>query len=122
MSTWSVVVAVAVAVGVGVFVAVAVAVAVAVVVVVVAVVVVVVVVVDAGGCGGRAGACWGGYSKMKKSWRGVGGEGAAPPPNALVARNALQMSTWRSFVVNVVVVVVVAVVVVDAGACLGELQ
>ena len=35
--------------------------------------------------------------KKKNSWRGV----------ALVERNALQMLTWRSFVVVVVVVVVV---------------
>ena len=40
-------------------------------------------------------------SKSKKSWRGDG---------ALVARNALQMMTWRSFVVVVVVVVVVVLV------------
>ena len=52
--------------------------------------VVVVVVVRAGGS----------YCQMKKSWRGVAREGAAPPPHALAARNALQMSTWRSFVVS----------------------
>ena len=46
---------------------------------------------------------------MKKSWRG-----------ALVARTALQMSTWRFFVVVVVdvdVVVDVVVVVVVLGCC-----
>ena len=60
------------------------------------------------------------YPKMKKSWRGVWGGGrSALPPNALVARTALQMSTWRSFVLVLVVVVVVVVVVLVAvlGCC-----
>ena len=38
-----------------------------------------------------------------------GGRVQRLPPNALVARTALQMSTWRSFFVVVVVVVVVLV-------------
>ena len=48
--------------------------------------------------------------KSIKRWRGVGGRAQRLPPNALVARNALQMLTWRSFVVVVVVVVIVVVV------------
>ena len=73
----------------------------------------------------------------------MGGRAQRLPPNALVARNALQMLTWRSFVVVVVVavlcccccpwllrarfelllmlllVVVVVVVLARAGACGG---
>ena len=41
-----------------------------------------------------------------------GGGRSASPPNALVARTALHMSTWRFFVVVVVVAVAVVVVVV----------
>ena len=50
----------------------------------------------------------------------MGGRAQRLPPNALVARNALQMLTWRSFVVVVVVVAVavaVVVVVVVVGCC-----
>ena len=32
--------------------------------------------------------------KIKKSWRGVGGRAQRLPPNALIARNALQVLTW----------------------------
>ena len=42
----------------------------------------------------------------------MGGRAQRLPPNALVARNALQMLTWRSFVVVVVVIVLVVVVIV----------
>ena len=74
----------------------------------------------------------GSYPKIKKNaGGGLGGRAQRLPPNALVARTALQMSTWRFFVVVVVVVVarnalqmltwrsfvVVVVVVVVLGCC-----
>ena len=52
---------------------------------------------------------------MKKSWRGVGGESAAPPPNALLARNALH----NNWVVGCHVLIVLTVVDVAAGGCGG---
>ena len=53
------------------------------------------------------------YPKLKKkAGGGLGGRAQRLPPNALVARTALQMSTWRSFVVVVAAVDVVVVVVV----------
>ena len=51
------------------------------------------------------------YPKMKKkAGGGLGGRVQRLPPNALAARTALQMSTWRSFFVVVVVVVVLVLV------------
>ena len=44
--------------------------------------------------------------KIKKSWRGAGGEGAAPPPQCIL---------WWTVVVVVVVVLVVVVVVGGGG-------
>ena len=58
----------------------------------------------------------GGYPKMKKSWRGVGGEGAAPPPQCTRCKECIaDVDLEVLCCVVVVVVVVVAVVVV---ACL----
>ena len=81
--------------------------------------VVVVVVVAVGGCGGGAGggagagagagACYGDLLSKNKNWRGVGGEGAAPPPQCIRCKECLKgiysrCRTWRSFVVVVVAV------------------
>ena len=53
----------------------------------------------------RAG---GGHRKMKKSWRGAGGEGAAPPP---------QCTRCKECIAGVDLEVVVVVVVVVGGCC-----
>ena len=60
------------------------------------------------------GACDGAYFKIKKSWRGVGGEGAAPPPQCTHCKECIagvDLVVVVAVVVAVVVVVVVVVVV-----------
>ena len=55
----------------------------------------------------RAG---GGHRKMKKSWRGAGGEGAAPPP---------QCTRCKECIAGVDLEVVVVVVVVESWSGVG---
>ena len=55
------------------------------------------------------GACYGAYFKIKKRWRGVGGEGAAPPPQCTHCKECI---AGVDLVVVVAVVVAVVVVVV----------
>ena len=55
--------------------------------------------------------------KLKKSWRGVGGEGAAPPPQCTRCKECIAGVDLVVVVVVVAVVVVAVVVVVVVGGC-----